>query len=554
MTGGGDASQHGASSVLVATGKVVSLPPLKHALGEAQSFAALKEQSAVDVGGYENFLRGLSGRTPQVPYGLRPGGGRARVSLMQTRAGVIREARASLEKRSGVVGASSPTGSAGILELAKDLTSERSPGGASGLGQAKCRQRAAVSASAPSKEPGPSQLTPTFSRADVVDLQSARNKCKPMDLHLSSPHASPPLQMARGQLSPELGDRLRLPALPTNSASPSSEHRSAPQRFAANCAESPDNACGTSIADQCRLRHQREACESLRVLFFGRIGNENWPEKDKDFVFEQRRGTDTEMHIFAETYDAMDADHSGDIDFAEFLAFFADRKADVLLGMRIVRYLLSVPVQESEQDGEDKALGRKSARGSGHSASRRQPTRSACSREDVMRLVWLKATDEDVKAMEMAFHFLKLRQFQAETPPLIPRRRQKELVDNFQHLDGTRSGRISYSDLVDAGLGNRETVAELQKKHDLAGNGTLDCREFVQMFCPHGFRADEDVKQAVMQGGQSMSIVTCEVGRYSFEGWLMDQDATEFRESVPEMPLHTLSGFGQQVIEAASVY
>lgn len=531
MTGGCAAYLDGASSVLPASKEVVALPFLKCTSPEPHFLAARQEKLLTELGGYESFLRGLSGRIPRAPNGSCFRGGRARVSLMQTRAGVIREARASLDRRRGVAGVLSPKSAAGILALAQDLTTERSRGR-----DAASRPSDTASDCLKNLEL-PAHPLQTCSNADVADplAHPERENTKTACSSTSSLERPRQLQLARRPPPLDLVGESGSSPFPKHRALPGSEQRTpkALQASTSNCTESPDHAAGTSAAEKCRSRHQREACESLRLLFFGYIGNESWPEKDKHLVFEQCRGTDAEMQIFAETFDEMDANSSADIDFSELLEFFANRKADVLLGMRIVRYLLSMPGAENDVDDKRRRVGRSADR----SASRRQRLRSACTCEDMMRLVWLKATDEDVASMMMAFHFLKLRQIRAKAPPLISRRCQKELVDNFHYLDTNGLGRIWYADLVDAGLGNPDTVRELQNKHNHSCDGKLDCREFVQMFCPHGFRANADVRQAVMQDGQSMSMVTCEFDRYSFAGWLMESALNEFRMAVPELPL-----------------
>mmetsp|Transcript_105195 Transcript_105195/g.339310 ORF Transcript_105195/g.339310 Transcript_105195/m.339310 type:complete len:931 (-) Transcript_105195:76-2868(-) len=121
---------------------------------------------------------------------------------------------------------------------------------------------------------------------------------------------------------------------------------------------------------------QREACESLRMLVFGHVGNEDWLVQDRHKIFEQQRGTEAEIDTFVEQWLLLDDDDSGTIDFNEFLDFFAKKKADKLLGMRCVRYLVG------------------------------------------SRLLWLRATDADVAAMEAALRRLVQQQevYRPEAP------------------------------------------------------------------------------------------------------------------------------------------
>merc|ERR1712070_1293414 len=136
---------------------------------------------------------------------------------------------------------------------------------------------------------------------------------------------------------------------------------------------------------------------------------------------------------------------------------------------------------------------------------------------------------EDIDAMMIVIHFSKLRDLRAKTPPILPKRKRKELIENFQYIDHHRVGHVHFDEMAAAGLVEQAIVWELQKKYDRRGDAMLDCDEFVEMLCPYGYRAHEDVRQAVLIDGQCMSKVTCEVGRHKFAGWLMDRDAVEFR-------------------------
>merc|ERR1719305_1106888 len=93
----------------------------------------------------------------------------------------------------------------------------------------------------------------------------------------------------------------------------------------------------------------REACESLRILVFGDLGNEN-----SKAVFEQSRGTMEEVAKFVDLWLQIDEDDSGDIDISEFLEFFAKCKTDRLLCMRCVKFLLGS--EASNDFGEPSGL------------------------------------------------------------------------------------------------------------------------------------------------------------------------------------------------------
>jgi len=246
---------------------------------------------------------------------------------------------------------------------------------------------------------------------------------------------------------------------------------------------------------------QREACESLRMLVFGHVGNEDWLVQDRHKIFEQQRGTEAEIDTFVEQWLLLDDDDSGTIDFNEFLDFFAKKKADKLLGMRCVRYLVG-----------------------------RREDNQVC-REDLIRLLWLRATDADVAAMEALFDLKKLQRAAVEPLPLLSKRRRRELLENFKDLDSQGKGLVPYTELVMAGLADEDMMKELQAKYDKDGNGTLDFEEFLEMLCPYGFRAHSKVKVAITKDGQAMRFATCKCGENMFTGWFMETDFLELQKT-----------------------
>lgn len=233
---------------------------------------------------------------------------------------------------------------------------------------------------------------------------------------------------------------------------------------------------------------QKEACESLRYLVFGCLGNESMTAQEKHMVYDARVGKKEEVFQLYSVWSQMDEDGSGDIELQEFLNFFSANKADRLLGMRCVKYLLGT------EGGK------------------------ACTIEDMMHLIWLKATPEDITVMMRWFREAAYHQKRAPTPPLLPKRKRRELIENFRWINKENKGTISYQDLVDSGLVDSKMADDLMSKYDLDGSNDLDCNEFLELLCPNGYRAHADATQAVDKKGNQL----CHMKNEYFEGWVVE--------------------------------
>lgn len=241
----------------------------------------------------------------------------------------------------------------------------------------------------------------------------------------------------------------------------------------------------------CSVTRQREACESLRILVFGAVGNENLKPTERGKVFEQSRGTMEEVRKFVEVWLTLDEDCSGDIDFSEFLEFFAKSKADRLMCMRCVKYLLGSKGASTRLSVDGDIVNRKASL-------------AKCTREDMMRLIWLKAKEDDIRLMNQMFDLHKIKSVRVKTPPLLPKKKRRELLENFNFVDKRGRGLITYTDLVDGGLVEEQMMNEMMLKHDRGTNGVIDQDHFLEMLCPFGFRAHQRVK--VMQNKDDKTI------------------------------------------------
>merc|ERR1719324_1409183 len=128
--------------------------------------------------------------------------------------------------------------------------------------------------------------------------------------------------------------------------------------------------------------------------------------------------------------------------------------------------------------------------------------------------------------MKQWFWFAMLTQRRQPTPPLLPRRKRRELLENFQNLDREGRGFIETTDIVDSGLMDEEMASDFLRRYDSDGSGHLGDHEFLEMCCPHGFRAHKEVKNSSDAQGQPLKLI--EEGL--FTGWLQESDWAEFCE------------------------
>jgi hypothetical protein len=242
-----------------------------------------------------------------------------------------------------------------------------------------------------------------------------------------------------------------------------------------------------------RERRTREACESLRFLVFGTEGTA-MRNKDGGAFHEQRCGTEDEVMQLHSIWNQMDEDGSGDVEFQEFLSFFSRSKADRLLGMRCVKYLVG---NLKEQEDEDEPDG--------------------CRIEDMMRLIWLKATADDIKKMMQWFREAEFRCDRVQTPPLLPKMKRREVLENFPAID--RDGRdISFDDLVDSGLVDESTAKALRNQYDPEDTNRIGEPLLLEMLCPNGYRAHRSVRTCSDATGQPLIHVSS--GNQNYTGWV----------------------------------
>jgi len=240
----------------------------------------------------------------------------------------------------------------------------------------------------------------------------------------------------------------------------------------------------------------REACESLRFLVFG------YHDEDKrtnGAFYDQACGTKVEVMQLHKIWIQMDEDGSGDVEFQEFLSFFSKSKADRLMGMRCVKYLVGSGMCDTGEDN--------------------QPM--GCRIEDMMRLIWLKAQSTDIEAMMHWFSEAEFKRDRAPTPPLLPKRKRREILENFPMLEEGQA--VTFQDLRESGLVEERTIKDLE---DSSGGRGVTEGTILEMLCPNGYRALKEAKAASDSEGRPLEYVS----NMYFTGWIYKRCTTDAKD------------------------
>jgi len=330
---------------------------------------------------------------------------------------------------------------------------------------------------------GTSTLTLGLS-ISVSDDRSTCGDASPRDDDLArrvvlSPLAETQTSLPRADTCP-----VRQPASP---ASPVKRAASAAWSASVTSPTRSQSSSLAAITAQKAEMRRREACESLRFLVFGTVGTEGSRKTDRGAFHEQRIGTKEEVAQLHSIWVKMDEDGSGDVEFNEFLSFFSKSKADRLLGMRCVKFLVG-----NGENGEDSATG--------------------CTIEDMMQLIWLRASREDLDAMMRWFREAQYEMDRVPTPPLLSKKKCREILENFTNV---REEGISFHDLLESGVADRGVAAELWEEFGDRDSTRITKSQLLEMLCPNGFRAHSDVRRAIDRDGRQLVHISNEY----FEGW-----------------------------------
>lgn len=283
----------------------------------------------------------------------------------------------------------------------------------------------------------------------------------------------------------------------SGSVAPRGQSRESTSTPKGNFANQGANASSSSKSRKSEQR-KREACESLRILVFGSANYDGRREREKDDTpfWEQRCGTREELAKLHKVWLDMDEDRSGDVEFQEFLSFFSRSKADRLMGMRCVKYLL-----ESTPGGDED-----------------RP--AACKVSDMMKLIWPKATRDDLDRMNDYFQRADYEKDRVKTPPPLPPKKRRQIMDNLNEVmagGDSPPDTVTWQDLVDSEMVTPAMVKDLKVRHGSQNVTHLSKEMLLEMFCPNGYLAHEGVTRVVDKSGRVLRRVDNDV----FQGWVV---------------------------------
>lgn len=299
---------------------------------------------------------------------------------------------------------------------------------------------------------------------------------------------------------------------------------------------------------------RREACALMRWFLFGELGNEDSTDQDeRDAIFRESVGTKEQVRVLYWMWANLDDNNSGRCDVSEFRVF-VERKirelTDTDSEVADVRHRKSIKglVRPKFHHGATMVLKANSA------ADLRQQAiedtvqfsaalvdklshallgkKSSFVREDIMRLVWLFATQSDVRIMRSwcrEFDEEAARDL-VEAPPVLDATELEGLRSVFEHFDEQKSGEIHFDTLVTKGLIYAEQVREYRLQWDDDGNGLLSLSEFCEMMCPVGFRAT--AKSEVGSMADARRVVLDKHGN-----WKLEQPQEEVPDISAQVPV-----------------
>ena len=94
--------------------------------------------------------------------------------------------------------------------------------------------------------------------------------------------------------------------------------------------------------------------------------------------------------------------------------------------------------------------------------------------EDLIRIVWLLASNDQVKVPMAWIEDFKMNAKRVKTPPTLPPVELEALIGNFHYFASDGGVSVSFEELVASGLLDADQASRYMTEYDSSGDGELD--------------------------------------------------------------------------------
>lgn len=242
---------------------------------------------------------------------------------------------------------------------------------------------------------------------------------------------------------------------------------------------------------------RKEASEALRSFIYGPDAYKALDKEQREKLLYEPHGTKIEVIGIERVWNALDDDNSGRVNIQEFRAFAQKSGAHV-------------------QKLTDKVMGPLLGK------------KSSFTIEDMMRIVWPCATLNDVKNMKKWIEEYHAYVKPMKAPQVIKQEELEALIHNFKFFDQDSSGQVTFAELTESGLLDKDMADRYMQEWDDDGSGELSQMEFCEMFCMAGYRVHEEAQSATDSDGNRLVFI--EEGQI---GWHRKDEWEAFLKGTP---------------------
>jgi Ca2+-binding EF-hand superfamily protein len=232
---------------------------------------------------------------------------------------------------------------------------------------------------------------------------------------------------------------------------------------------------------------RKEASEALRGFIYGPEHFKGLDKEQRDKMLYEPHGTKSQVIALERVWNQLDEDNSGRVNIQEFRAFAKTGHHLQKLSDKVMGPL----------------LGKK----------------SSFTIEDMMRIIWPCATLNDVKNMKRWIEEYHSWVKPTKCPETIKAEELEALIHNFKFFDQDGSGQVTFAELTESGLLDKDMADRYMQEWDDDGSGELNQMEFCEMFCMAGYKVHEEATSATDSDGNRVLFVEDGIGWHRKDEW-----------------------------------